>query len=42
MLDQLSIEKSLGFRVNGLIGHDMLRNTRLKLDFKHMQLSLSQ
>jgi hypothetical protein len=42
MLDQLSIEKSLGFQVNGLIGHDMLRNTRLKLDFRRMQLSLSQ
>lgn len=42
ILDQLSIEKTLGFRVNGLIGHDMLRDARLALDFRRMRMTLSQ
>ena len=42
ILDRLSIEKTLGFRVNGLIGHDALRDTRLALDFGRMRMTLSQ
>jgi hypothetical protein len=41
LLDSLSIETTLGYRINGLIGHDMLRDTRLALDFTNMRLRLS-
>lgn len=40
VLEQLSIENSLGFQVNALIGHDMLRDACLTLDFSNMQLTL--
>ena len=41
LLDKLSIETTLGYRINGLIGHDMLRDTRLVLDFTNMRLRLA-
>jgi hypothetical protein len=41
LLDSLSIETSFGYRINGLIGHDMLRDTRLALDFANMRLRLA-
>jgi len=36
----LSIETALGYRINGLIGHDLLRGARLSLDFTRMQLCI--
>ena len=41
LLDSLSIENTLGYRINGLIGHDMLRDARLALDFTNMRLRLA-
>jgi len=41
LLDSLSIESTLGFRINGLIGHDMLRDTRMHMDFANMRLHVS-
>lgn len=41
-LPELSIETGLGYRIHGLIGHDLLRGTRLALDFTHMRLSLTR
>jgi hypothetical protein len=41
LLDSLSIETALGYRINGLIGHDMLRDTRVTLDFFNMRLRLA-
>jgi len=41
LLDSLSVETTLGYRINGLIGHDMLHDTRLALDFANMRLRLS-
>ena len=42
LLDALSIETRLGYRINGLIGHDLLRGTRLTLDFASMRLGLTR
>jgi hypothetical protein len=42
LLDALAIETRLGYRINGLIGHDFLRGTRLTLDFAGMRLGLVQ
>jgi hypothetical protein len=39
-LPSLAIESALGFRINGLIGHDMLRATRLSLDFANQRLKI--
>jgi hypothetical protein len=41
LLDSLSIESTLGFRTNGLIGHDMLRDTHMHMDFANMRLRVS-
>lgn len=40
LLPSLSIETALGYRIHGLIGHDLLRGSRLSLDFTRMQLCL--
>jgi len=40
LLPSLSIETALGYRIHGLIGHDLLRGSRLSLDFQRMQLCL--
>lgn len=40
VLEQFAIENSLGFQVNALIGHDMLRGACLTLDFRNMRLAL--
>ena len=40
LLPSLSIETALGYQVNGLIGHDLLRGSRLSLDFTRMQLCI--
>ena len=34
------LDTALGYRINGLIGHDLLRGTRLSLDFTRMQLRI--
>ena len=41
LLDSLSIESAFEYRINGLIGHDMLRDSRLNLDFANMRLRVS-
>ncbi len=40
LLPSLSIATSLGFRINALIGHDLVRGSCLHLDFPRMQLSI--
>lgn len=40
VLPSLSIETALGYRIHGLIGHDLLRGSRLSLDFTRMQLNI--
>ena len=40
LLNSLSIETALGFRISGLIGHDTFRDARLVLDFDSMRLQL--
>ena len=40
LLDTLAIETRQGYRINGLIGHDLLRGARLTLDFASMRLGL--
>jgi len=41
LLPALSIESALGYRINGLIGHELLRGSRLSLDFTRMQLCVA-
>ncbi|MCG6965338.1 MAG: aspartyl protease family protein [Chromatiaceae bacterium] len=41
LLPSLSIETALGYRINGLIGHDLLRGARLNLNFTRMQLCIA-
>jgi hypothetical protein len=41
LLPSLSIEAALGPRINGLIGHDLLRDARLELDFARMRLQIA-
>ena len=41
VLDSFPIEQSVGFAVQGLIGHDLLRDSVLTLDFPVMRLLLS-
>lgn len=41
LLDALSIETTLGYRINGLIGSDMFRGAHLSLDFANMRLRVS-
>jgi hypothetical protein len=40
LLPSLSIETAFGYRIHGLIGHDLLRGSRLRLDFNRMQLGI--
>jgi hypothetical protein len=41
VLGSFPIEQSVGFAVQGLIGHDLLRDSVLTLDFPAMRLLLS-
>ncbi len=41
VLDSFPIEQSVGFAVQGLIGHDLLRDSVLTLDFPAMRLLLT-
>jgi hypothetical protein len=41
MLDTFPLEHSYGFAIQGLIGHDMLHDAVLTLDFPAMQLFLA-
>jgi hypothetical protein len=42
VLDEFPVEQSCGFAVQGLIGHDLLRDSVLTLDFPAMRLFLSE
>ena len=41
MLDSFPLEHSYGFAIQGLIGHDLLHDAILTLDFPAMQLLLT-
>ena len=40
--DEFPVEQSCGFAVQGLIGHDLLRDSILTLDFPAMRLFLNE
>ncbi len=42
VLDEFPVEQSCGFAVQGLIGHDLLRDSILTLDFPAMRLFLNE
>ena len=42
VLEDFPVEQSCGFAVQGLIGHDLLRDSILTLDFPAMQLFMSE
>ena len=42
VLDEFPVEQSCGFAVQGLIGHDLLRESILTLDFPAMRLFLNE
>jgi hypothetical protein len=42
VLDSFPVEQSCGFAIQGLIGHDLLRNSVLTLDFPAMRLFLHE
>jgi hypothetical protein len=42
VLDNFPVEQSCGFAIQGLIGHDLLRNSVMTLDFPVMRLFLNE